>query len=718
MEDIIALIGNPNTGKTSLYNSLTHSFEHVGNWHGVTVDLKSKPLKLNNKQYLLIDLPGIYSLSKFSFEEGVSIEFLFNHKNATIINLCDANNLNRNLYLTLQLLEAGFKPNLFINFCDELKKKDTHLDLNKLSTLLGVNVYKVNANKKQSVKEATIKILNQTITKDVSLSYIDKIDTSYIESLINPYCKNINLNCKFCALKVIEYDEDIIKKLSLPQDVLNKLTSFLNSHQNIYEKLASLRYEYIDYILSQCIQNKNFVYGKYKIDKIILNRFLALPIFLLILGVIFFITFSSVGNFLSEFIKTLINDYVGVPTSKFLIKIDAPLWIIDLVSVCIINGVGGLLSFLPQIVLLFLFLSILEDSGYLSRLAFSLEDIFKKVGLSGKSIFTLLMGFGCATTAVMTSRNLEDKNSKIKTAIITPYMSCSAKLPLYAVLGGTFFGAKNVFLIFLLYIIGLVVSLTMSVVLEKTVLKGKTTSFMLEFAPYRCPSFKRVAYLIYTNCKQFIIKIGSLIFTLSVIIWILQNFSFKFEYILQENNTKSMLQVFGEFLAPILAPIGLNNWGMVSSLLAGIVAKEMIVSTFCIINNVPSGNNINAMLGATFVASSSVIQFTPLTSFVFMLFSLLYCPCISTISVLHKEVGFKWTLFAIISQFFIAYSACILVFNIGQIILKTNIILSIVTILAILIIVLSVSYILFKFKRKKLCEDCSNCNKKCEKSNL
>ncbi len=713
MNNCICLVGNPNVGKTTLFNSLTHSNEHVGNWHGVTVDAKQKVILVDNIPYTVVDLPGTYSLSSFSYEEKVAVDFLLNNNNK-IINICDANNLERNLYLTLQLLEADLDISLAINFCNETKDK-FDLDVYKLSQLLSVSIYKINPKNKKETKQKLLTI-NKKNAKRI-LPYLDDIDTKYLQSLISPKCKELNLNSKFCAIKLLEQDLNILDKLNLSQEVLSKIKQHILSRPQEISNIAALRYQYIQDILSQAKHNKkDYVYCKYKIDKFILNKYFALPIFLMILAGVFYITFSSVGAYLGQFIKSLIDNFIGVPINNFFVKHNVSIWIIDLVNVCIINGVGGLLCFLPQVALLFMFLGVLEDSGYLSRLAFSLEDVFCKIGLSGKSLFTLLMGFGCATTATMTSRNLEDKNAKTKVALITPFMSCSAKLPIYAVLGITFFGESNILIIMGLYLLSFVVAFLVSSVLDKTILKNNQISFILEFAPYRMPSIKRIINNMYINCKQFLIKVGSLILSLSVIVWILQNFDFRFKYVIT-SNTKSMLQQICMLIAPLLAPIGLNNWGIVSCLVVGFVAKEMIISTLAIINNAPNVNNIVSGLGATFLVSTSVVQFTPLTSVVFMIFVLLYVPCLSTLSVLKQELGTKWAIFSVFMQLVIAYTVCLVVYNVGLLILHKNTLSSIIILLSFCLIIFS-GVFCYKYlfvKNKKCSQNCLGCNKNCNK---
>ncbi|MDR0850223.1 MAG: ferrous iron transport protein B [Christensenellaceae bacterium] len=690
----IVLTGNPNVGKTSLFNKITRSSLHVGNWHGVSVEIKHKRIKKGVDTLDVVDLPGLYALSALGEDEQVPIDYILSSYDAHFVNILDANMLGRNLYFLLQLLEAGLNVSLYINFAKEAGKRGTIIDKTKLMSVLGVRVVDNPLDIKQGKSEYLLPYLSDRTIKQ-------------LRAIIELNANNSGLNPNFCAIKLIECDETIKSRLHLSPEQTRQIDRILDDVDIGY--IARLRYEYIDKVVSQCVIKSKKCVGKYKIDKIILNKYLALPIFILILGVIFFITFSYPGQACSRFIKSSINKFLGIPINAWLVDHEAPLWVIDMVSSGIMSGVGGLLSFLPQIVLLFLFLTILEDSGYLSRLAFSLEDIFKKVGLSGKSVFTLLMGFGCATSAVITSRNLEDKNSKIKTAMITPYMSCSAKLPLYAILGGCFFGVGNIFVVMGLYLLGVIVALLLSVILEKTMLKSKTDSFMLEFPPYRMIRFRRVLGAIWQNSKIFIIRIGSFLLALNIIVWLLQSFSFSFEYIVGTTH-KSMLQTIGEIVAPLLAPIGLNNWGIAVSLLVGIVAKEMVVSSIAIINNVPSSVNFNAMVGATILSSASVIHFDPLTAVVCMIFVLLYCPCLSTFSVMKREIGFNMAAFSALLQLAVAYSICLVVYNVGRLFINFGGVM-IFGVLGAIVVALSIWFVIKKIVSKKTCGYCKNCDR-------
>lgn len=711
----IVFVGNPNVGKTTLFNKITNSFEHVGNWHGVTVEKKNKMLEYDGQQYNFIDLPGLYSTTSYSFEEQVSIDYLISTK-GIIVNVCDANVLERNLLLTLELLEFGAKPILAINFSNEVKKRKINYNYSILSQMLGCKVTVCEGVSKQGLISEFI----QKNSKEVPLPYLEELPIGDVLSILTPSQLTILNNRKiFVATKLLEQDEFVENSLQLSQKQKSLLTK-ITSKADYPTLIARLRFEYIKHILDRCRKvEKETTYGKFAIDKIILNKYLCLPIFLGIMFLIFNLTFSSVGVWLSDLLKNFIDTFIGLPISNFLIKINAPNWVVGLFSQGIIGGVGGLLSFIPQIVLLFFFLSLLEDSGYMSRLAFSFEEIFHKFGLSGKSIFTVLMSFGCTTTAVLTSRNLEDKNAKIKTAMLSSYMSCSAKLPIYAVIGGAFFGKGNIVIIAGLYLLGVVVGLIVASFFNKKILKSGEYSFVLEFPPYRFPDFRRIVSVIYQNCKMFVTKVATILLSFSIIVWIMQNFTFKFEYIPNGRSGASMLEIIGGYLSYILRPIGLGNWGIAVSLLVGIMAKEMVVGTMAIINKIPTTTDFDTTLGSSFLTSGFTIGFTPLTAIIMMIFSLLYMPCISTMAVMKKEIGRKWTYVACLTQLTVAYGICFVIYNLfsGKLLAQY--------IIGFGVICLVVSLFAWLWKRRKLgktmCSGCciccqSNCDRRLVKS--
>lgn len=673
----VALVGNPNTGKTTLFNSLTFSHEHVGNWHGVTVEEKMKRYDFNNENINLIDLPGVYSLSPLSYEEGVTQKYLIEKKCDVVVNICDASNLRRNLYLTLSLLELRLPMIVVINQID--KRPICKIDIKKLEEILGVKIIYLNAGDKKEVKKINEEIikLNKNDKKIAKLPYLNEIN--FIEE------KKYTNNC-FFAIKLMEDDEFIKNKLNVKK-TLNRV-----------EEIAQKRYEYIDEITQKCLTKNERVYGQSKLDKILLNRFLAFPIFLILIFISFYLTFFSVGAALSDGLQFLLEKFVGSPISNLLIStFGCESWIVSLFDVAILGGVGSVLSFLPQVALLFFFLSLLEDSGYLSRVAFVFEDILGKVGLSGKSVYTLLMGFGCSTSAVLTARNMEDKNSKIKTGLLTPYMSCSAKFPIYSVLGGAFFGINNIFVIVGLYLLGVIVAILMSYFLEKTCLKSKEQSFILEFPPYRMMSIKRIFSLLWINVKEFLVRVGGIIVAMNVIVWVLSNFTFTFKFVGASGGV-SMLETLGRILSPIFVPLGFGNWGLVSALLAGLVAKEVIVSSITLFN----GTITTSSAQLIFLSGASVLSY--------LVFCLLYFPCLATTSVLSKEIGKKWTILGITLELVVAYIVSFIVYRLALAFQTFGTIKVLIFLLCLVVILVSVIYIIKKIKNKKTCSKCDVCN--------
>lgn len=667
----ILLVGNPNTGKTTLFNSLTKSNEHVGNWHGVTVSEKEKPFSAFEKKFVLVDLPGLYSLTPLSYEEEVASKYIFENSSCPIINICDINNLKRNLFLTLQLKEVSSEIILFVNTFQNIKNNKTLKEKIKQAESalkkLDIKFFIGNAENKKDIQKFKKLLLNLKLNTN-----------NQIKKIENKYKKENNLN-------------------------------FLHENREAFLKINSCFGSEI---------KEERAYGNSKLDKILLNKYLALPIFFGILFLVFYLTFFSLGAALSDLLRELIQNVIGGQIVSWLRSVCSVAWVVDLVETGIIGGVGSILSFLPQVILLFFFLSLIEDSGYLARVAFLFEDIFAKVGLSGKSVYSLLMGFGCSTTAALTARNMEDKNAKIKTAILTPYMSCSAKLPIYAVIGGAFFGASNVLIIFGLYMLGVVVAILLSLFLEQKVLKSKAQSFILEFPAYRIPSPKRTFKILWENVKLFLIRIGTVIFSLNLIVWVLQSFSFGFKFVPTEGGT-SMLKAIGTVIAPIFVPLGFGNWGAASALIAGLAAKEIIVSSIAMFNGVDVlGDSMKSQTMRSITSPLSVVFFTPASALSFMVFCLLYSPCLATISVFKKEIGGKWTAISVALQFAIAYILALLTYNIYRLVEGLGAVNSIFIFLGLGLIIICSCYLYFKIKKRNFCSyckdksSCKNCRKK------
>lgn len=692
------LVGNPNTGKTTLFNSLTGAHEHVGNWHGVTVEEKVGFFKFQGQEIVIADLPGIYSLTSLSYEEQVAIDYILKDRDRLIVNICDENNLQRNLYLTLCLLEAGCQCILAVNRMG--KRGACKINFSSLEKELGCPIVLLQADKKKTLDPLKKAIISFKPKDKKKLPYLAKFDLGKVASLQE--MKNVpEKEREFFALKLLEGDGELAKKFGVE----------IHTMPDKMEEIAKARFDFIDKVLGKNISAKHGVYGKSKLDKIFMNKFLALPIFLLLLGLTFYLTFFSIGAWLSDGLSFLLEKFVGDPLVSFLTnQFGADSWIVGLTSVAIVGGLGSILAFLPQVALLFFFLSLLEDSGYLARIAFIFEDILGKIGLSGKSVYTLLMGFGCSTTAVLTARNMDDPNAKIKTGLLTPYMSCSAKFPIYSVIGGAFFGAKNIFVIMGLYLLGVVVAIVLSYIFEKTILKSKGQTFILEFPPYRMMNAKRVFSVLWQNCLLFLSRVGTLIVAMNIIVWVLSSFTITFSYT-PKNGGVSMLETFGRLLAPIFTPLGFGSWGIVSALIAGLVAKEVIVSSIGMFNGVEG-----LAIGLSLFDPQNPVHFSSQSAVLaFLVFALLYFPCLATFSVLCKEIGKKWAYIGALIEFVVAYILAFVVFNFGRAFEVFGLWSVLIFVGSILIILFSVIFVWKSVKKKRYCPYKNKCGKKCNR---
>lgn len=694
----VLLVGNPNTGKTTLFNSLTRSDEHVGNWHGVTVENKSKSFFVGQEEFVLVDTPGVYSLCALSFEEGVAVDTISSHKGSKVLNICDRNNLQRNLYLTLCLLEEGANVVLAVNEID--RKSIFKVDYKVLSEELGVSAIGLNAERKEDVEKLKKLLLSEEKKEERRPSYIKKLKWDKRVDIKSGLDKDLVL------LKAYEKDEKFFERIGLEPQVF-----FDAVPKDSVLLLAEMRYAFIDELISKCAKRTDAVYGKSKFDRVALSKIFAIPLFFLILAGVFYLTFFSLGAFLSDCLSKLLS-LVSTPFLSLIEKNFAGGWVYDLFNVAIFGGLGTVLSFLPQVVLLFFFLSVLEDSGYMSRIAFIFEDVLGKIGLSGKSVYTLLMGFGCSTSAIMTARNMDDKNAKIKTAILCPYMSCSAKIPIYTVIGGAFFGAKNLLVILGLYLLGVVVAIAVSKIFDLTLLKSKEQSFILEFPPYRRTSLKRVGKILWKNVKEFVLRVGTIMLSMNVVIWWLSSFSIKFRYVAGGGGV-SILEGLGKILAPIFSPLGFGNWAIVASLLAGLVAKEVVVSSIAMFNGIDAG--ATRLVSDSILLSSSVVYFSSKASVLsFLVFCLLYTPCIASVSMLIGEIGKKWTYVSIFIQLLTAYVTAFVVYNVAFAIEVFSFWKVLIVAACVLIGISSVVFIAKKIKRKE-CGNCKNCHKKCKR---
>ena len=637
--DNVILIGNPNTGKTTLFNRLTHSDEHIGNWHGVTIDAVSKIFSYGDNIYNIIDLPGVYSLTAFNPEEKVTIDYLFD-KHYKILNICDINNLSHNFYLTLQLLEAGFDVRVVVNLTD---KKDHTNTINALKKLFCERIVFVNVQRDKNLLHTIDGVLNARGTLNIELSYLKTFCKDAF--ILEENARKINVKKEFAWLKLIENDMNFIERLNLNEKQIYEIEERQVPYTS--DMIASARYDFITKVLP-----KTDVKGS-KLDKLLLDRYLAIPIFLAVVLLIFYITFGPVGTFLKDGLSYLIQDLFGQNLYVFMQENNFNYVLTDFVYKGLICGVGGILSFLPQIVLLFFFLSLLEESGYLSRLAFIFDDLFAKIGLSGKSLFTLIMSFGCSTIAMMTARNIEDDNVKKKTMILSPYMCCSAKLPIFVILTSVFFGG-NFLVIFGLYVLTIFVSVLVAVLYNRKLPLDKD-SFILEFPSYRIPTLQKMGKFVYTNSLMFLNKVGSVLIVFSLVFYFLNSYDFNLIHI--DLGGISIMQRICELIAPLFAPLGFGEWGAVSALVSGVVAKEIIVGSIGIINGVDASGIAQSLIDTT-----SNINFDTGSALSFMVFALLYTPCLSSISVMVKQLGGKQTAKSLTLEFIVAYATALCVY--------------------------------------------------------
>lgn len=658
----IILIGNPNTGKTTLFNTLTGASEHVGNWHGVTVDVKERTF-LSVKNVVLVDLPGLYSLDAFSPEEKISADFLKQNKNSSVINICDANNLSRNLYLTMQLLERGLNVCLAINMAKELKGGAKIFE--KIERVLGVKVFPIDARKKRSCKKLVNFCLDyagtsgQSRDKKIGAETLTECHTLAAE-------RTATGQHTLAAERTIADGHTSVST----QQRINKDTPINVGKDKAMgavtdaalKNLAKERYAKIDALLMRVGVSKAGEYGKSKLDRVLFNRFGAVAIFIALFAVIFFVTFGQFGATLSgavcdgfAFVKNRLFPFLAAESGN---------WFFSFLNDGVFGGVVSVLSFLPQIMLLFLFINLLEDIGYLSRVAFMLDGKLARVGLTGRAVFSLLMGFGCTTSAAITTRNLDDKLLRRRTTLMLPNFSCSAKLPIFACICGVFLKNISVFAVFALYLLGVGVSLIIALISAKV--DGRkagnsvSPSFLMEMPKMRAPSISKILKAVWAHAKEFVVRVGSVILAMSILVWFINSFNFKLQFVGAEGNT--ILKFLGHILAPVFAPLGFNSDAIAVALLTGLVAKEMVLGALVLANGAAG---VSA-LGATLINPLSPAHFSAASAISFLVFVLLYPSCISSISAIRKEMGKKTMWLSVGLQFGIAYVMSFIAYEISK----------------------------------------------------
>lgn len=715
-----ALVGNQNCGKTTLFNQLTGSNQHVGNFPGVTVDQKIGVIK-NMKDSTIVDLPGIYSIRPYSSEEIVTRDFILKQKPDAILNIVDATNIERNLYLTLQLLEMRLPMVIALNMMDEVENNGGTIDVKKLSEEIGVPVVPISAAKKQGLDDLT-KTMREVATKKILPAKMDFCSGAVHRSIhsvchiIEDHAEACSMSPRFVTSSVIQGDEDIVAELNLDENekeliehTIVQMEKEMDLDRN--EALADMRYTFIEKVVSEAVKkkatkNKERIRSE-KIDKVLTNKWLAIPTFIGIMLLIFYLSFDLIGGILTELLGKGIDE-LGVLTGNAMASAGINPVVTSLVVNGVFAGVGSVLSFLPVIVILFFFLSILEDTGYMARIAFVMDKLLRKIGLSGRSIVPMLIGFGCSVPAVMSTRTLSSNRDRKMTIFLTPYMSCSAKIPIYSVFTMAFFPKYRALVMMGLYLLGIVVGILISLIFKKTVYKGNPTPFLMELPNYRMPSVKSVLLLMWEKAKDFIKKAFTIIFLASLVIWFLQTFDYKFNVV--ESIDQSLLGIIGKGLAPIFYPLGITDWRVSTSLIAGISAKEAVVSTLAVL----MGTSVSELSGVL------ATVFSPLTAFAFLVFTLLYTPCIAAVTTIGKELGSRWwTLAVIVFQCVVAWVVSFVIYRLGLLIQGGGlnaidyVVISLIMVLAIVVL----AYILHQKKKgANLCSgDCSSCNKSCKK---
>ena len=635
---IFALAGNQNCGKTTLFNALTGSNQHVGNFPGVTVDQKAGVIKGTDHQ--VVDLPGIYSIRPYTQEEIVTRDFILKSRPDAIINIVDATNIERNLYLTLQLLTLQVPTVIALNMMDELVGNGGSVDVQKMSEALGVPVVPISAAKNQGITEL-VDTLIDTASRRVTPKVQDFCPEGPVHRCIHAVChiiedhaQRVNIARRFCAMKLIEGEQDFFDALELSQNEkeLIEHTVIEMEHETGLDRnaaLADMRYNFIEKVCGECVvkaKESREHRRSMQIDKVLTHRIFAIPLFIAIMGLVFFLTFNVVGAFLSNVMSYAI-DGLTLLADRALTAYGINPVVHSLVIDGIFAGVGSVVSFLPLIVTLFFFLSILEDSGYMARVAFVMDKLLRKIGLSGRSFVPMLVGFGCSVPAIMATRTLSSNRDRKMTILLTPFMSCSAKIPIYTLFAAAFFPGHELLVMLALYFGGILVGILVALVLKNTAFKGNPVPFVMELPNYRFPSAKSVVLLMWEKAKDFLTRAFTVIFMATVIIWFMQTFDTRLNLV--ADSSDSLLATVGAWIAPIFEPLGFGDWRVSTALITGFSAKEAVVSTLAVLTG-SSLTTLPQALGG---------MFTPLTAFVFLTFTLLYTPCVAAIAAVKREMG-------------------------------------------------------------------------------
>ena len=660
---VFALAGNQNCGKTTLFNQLTGSNQHVGNFPGVTVDSKSGIIR-GHDNVSVVDTPGIYSLSPFTNEEIVTRDFILKGHPDGIINIVDATNIERNLYLTLQLIELGLPIVIALNMMDEVRENGGTIDVNALELELGVPVVPISAAKNEGVEELIDHAIHVARFKEgpsrpdfcqdegtIAETAVHR-SLHAVMHLIEDHARRASLPIRFAASKVLEGDEPVLKALDLDENEKETLGHILlqlerESGTDADAALSDSRYRFIEGICQECVVRPHESKERLRslsLDKVLTGKYTAIPAFILIMAAVFYLTFGPVGTGLSDLLSLGI-DVLTETVDGALVSFGLNPVVRSLVIDGIFAGVGSVLSFLPIIVVLFFFLSILEDTGYMARVSFVMDKLLRKIGLSGRSFVPMLIGFGCSVPAIMSTRTLSSDRDRKMTILLVPFMSCSAKLPIYALFTYAFFPRYRALVMIAIYLMGIVFGIIFALILKNTGFKGNPVPFVLELPNYRMPSARNVVQLIWDKTKDFVVRAFTIIFLASIVIWFLQSFDSRLNTV--TDSADSLLAAIGSFIAPIFSPLGFGDWRISTALITGFMAKESVVSTLTVLFSDP--------------LSSLSFIFTPATAFVFLTFTLLYTPCVAAIATVRRELGRRWSFAVVVLQCVVAWIAAALV---------------------------------------------------------
>ena len=660
----LALVGNQNCGKTTLFNQLTGSNQHVGNFPGVTVDRKDGTVR-GHKEVTVTDLPGIYSLAPYTSEEIVTRDFIIKNRIDGIINIVDATNIERNLYLTTQLMELDKPMVIALNMMDEVRQNGGTIDINALESALGVPVVPISASKNEGINELVEHIINvslsSTLPRRTDFCLPNGKDKGAVHRaihaithLIQDHAESAQYPVRFAATQICQDDHLVINELNLDENEKDMISHILTQmeEESGLDRMAAIvdmKFSFIETLTKAAVvrpkESREQIRSQ-KADRILTGKYTAIPVFILVMGLTFFITFGPFGSTLSDLLALAIESF-GAVIGNAMTSFGVNPVVISLVEDGIFSGVGTVLSFMPYIVILFFFLSLLEDSGYMARVAFVMDRLLRKLGLSGRSFVPMLVGFGCSVPAIMSTRTLPSERDRRMTVMLVPFMSCSAKLPIYAFFSAFFFPQCAALVMIGLYFGGIVTGIIVALILNRFFFKGEAVPFVMELPNYRLPSFVSVVRLMWDKAKDFITRAFTIIFVASLVVWFLQTFDIRLNVV--TDSQSSLLAMLGSIVAPLFTPLGLNDWRVSTALFTGFIAKENVVSTLTIL--IP-----NADLS---------LLFTPLTAMTFLVFCLLYTPCVAAVSAIRREMGAKSAAVIVVVQCLIAYLVALLVHTAG-----------------------------------------------------